>query len=90
MEKTANYIDKLLLQVYGDAISRHDNALTGDEGIGIDKFANFPSEMPAILNGKFVYYQRNFLLLILFHQNIPQVLELVGGTWLSLVKKHIA
>lgn len=44
-------------------------ALTGDEGIGIDKYANFPSDTTAVLDGKFVYYQRNFLLLIVFLQN---------------------
>lgn len=65
-------------------------AYSGNEGIGIDKYANFPSDTPAVLNGKFVYYQRNFLLLIVFLRNNPQVLELVGGTWLSLVKEHIA
>ena len=65
-------------------------ALTGDEGVGIDKYTNFASNATVVLDGKFVYYQRNFLLLTLFLQNNPQVLELVGDTWLSLVKEHIA
>jgi len=65
-------------------------ALTGDDGVGIDKYTNFPSDTTVILDGKFVYYQMNFPLLFLFLQNNPKVLELVGGTWLCLVKEHSA
>ena len=65
-------------------------ALTGDEGIGIEKYTNFLSNTTVVLDRKFAYYQRNFLFVILLLQNNPQVLEPVGGTWLSLVKEHIA